>query len=134
MSAVVLDSSALVAVLADSGWAAEWVDSVIEQRSVAAPDLVMFETANVFRRLSLSGALTSLEASLAHADLLILPIQLWPYAAVGPRAWELRGSLTCYDATYVALAELLATPLVTLDTRLARTAGSWCDVQSPGAR
>jgi len=35
----------------------------------------------------------------------------------------LRENLTAYDAAYVALAELLDTPLVTCDTRLAAAPG-----------
>ena len=42
--------------------------------------------------------------------------------------WELRGNLTAYDAAYVALAELLGAPLVTLDTRLARAPGTRCEI------
>jgi predicted nucleic acid-binding protein len=38
------------------------------------------------------------------------------------RAWDLRDDLTIYDAAYVALAERLAVPMITLDARLARTA------------
>ncbi len=36
-----------------------------------------------------------------------------------PRAWELRHNLTFTDGLYVALAEQLTIPLVTLDARLA---------------
>jgi predicted nucleic acid-binding protein len=36
-----------------------------------------------------------------------------------PRIWELRHNVTAYDAAYVALAEILAVPLVTCDARLA---------------
>ena len=35
------------------------------------------------------------------------------------RAWELRENVSFYDALYVALAEALEAPLVTLDARLA---------------
>jgi predicted nucleic acid-binding protein len=38
--------------------------------------------------------------------------------------WELRHNLTAYDALYVALAEMLDAPLVTLDRRLAAAAGA----------
>ncbi|MEO7135169.1 MAG: PIN domain-containing protein [Vicinamibacterales bacterium] len=40
------------------------------------------------------------------------------------RAWALRGSLTSYDAMYVAVAEALDATLVTCDARLSRAAGS----------
>lgn len=40
--------------------------------------------------------------------------------------WELRRNVPAYDATYVALAELLGCPLVTADARLSRAAGPRC--------
>lgn len=43
-----------------------------------------------------------------------------------PRVWELRGNMSAYDATYVALAEALEAPLVTADGRLARAPGPRC--------
>jgi predicted nucleic acid-binding protein len=39
------------------------------------------------------------------------------------RAWRLRGSVTAYDAIYVALAEVLAVPVITCDARLAEAPG-----------
>ncbi|MDQ4103965.1 MAG: type II toxin-antitoxin system VapC family toxin [Actinomycetota bacterium] len=38
-----------------------------------------------------------------------------------PRAWELRHNVTFTDGLYVALAEQLGIPLVTLDARIAAT-------------
>ena len=42
--------------------------------------------------------------------------------------WELRENLSAYDATYVALAEALESPLVTADGRLARAPGPQCTI------
>ena len=56
---------------------------------------------------------------------------VWPYAALASGAWQLRGSLTLYDAAYVRLAAQLGVPLVTIDQRLARTASSSCQVVVP---
>ncbi len=39
------------------------------------------------------------------------------------RIWELRDSLTAYDASYVALAEFLDAPLVTADAKIGRAHG-----------
>jgi predicted nucleic acid-binding protein len=39
------------------------------------------------------------------------------------RMWELRDNLPAYDAAYVALAETLDAPLVTLDARVASAPG-----------
>ena len=47
------------------------------------------------------------------------------------RAWELRGSVTYADACYVALAELLDAPLITLDRRLAQAPGPRCAFLTP---
>ena len=57
------------------------------------------------------------------------PSSFCPYDALAERAWELRDDLTIYDATYVALAELLRTTLLTLDVRLARAPGPRCPIR-----
>jgi predicted nucleic acid-binding protein len=57
-----------------------------------------------------------------------MPFDLFPYLALAKGMWALRNNLTMYDAAYVALAEYLGVPLVTLDTRLAGAAGMCCAV------
>jgi predicted nucleic acid-binding protein len=56
---------------------------------------------------------------------------LWPWDVVAERAWALRHNLTSYDAAYVALAEILEAPLVTLDRRLERAPATHCVVVVP---
>jgi predicted nucleic acid-binding protein len=90
-----------------------------------------WETANVIRRQELAGTISSDQAVQAHADLIGLTIELWPYALLAPRTWQLRKNLSVYDAGYVALAEALDIQLVTLDRRLARTSGISCTVTTP---
>ena len=46
----------------------------------------------------------------------------------GRRIWELRENLTGYDATYVALAEYLESPLLTADARLGNAPGPTCPI------
>jgi len=53
----------------------------------------------------------------------------YPHAPLADRIWELRENLTAYDATYVALAEVLDAPLVTMDARLARAPGVRAEVE-----
>lgn len=48
------------------------------------------------------------------------------------RVWQLRENVRTTDAYYVALAEALDVPLVTLDGRLARASGVTCQVIVPG--
>jgi predicted nucleic acid-binding protein len=91
----------------------------------------MFETANVLRRQQLTRRLEPVESTLAHQGLRSLPLQLWPYLPLADRAWQLRETLTAYDASYVSLAELLGAPLVTLDARLQRASGPSCTILTP---
>jgi predicted nucleic acid-binding protein len=128
---VVLDSSALAALLVDGGELGEWVAANVAGTVIAGPHLLVFETANVVRRQLLAGAIDHSTASLAHIDLVALPLRLWPYSVLAERVWELRESLSAYDASYVALAELLGGPVVTLDRRLARAHGPRCPVVVP---
>lgn len=123
-----LDSSALVALLIDAGRDGQWVSDAVEGAVLAAPDLVLVEAANILRRRELAGAIDPTEASLAHEDLLALSVQLWPYPPLADRVWQLRANITCYDAAFVAVAELLGASLVTLDARLARAPGPRCPV------
>lgn len=128
--AVVCDSSALVAVLVDAGPAGEWATNAIAGSELVAPHLALFEVANVLRRHELTGLISGDQAAQAHADLLDLPIDLWPYEPLAARTWELRQNLSAHDASHVALAELTGA-LVTLDAGLAGAAGVHCDVATP---
>ncbi len=124
----VLDASAAVALLADAGPAGQWVESTVSGAALVAPDLMPVEVSNILRRHALAGALDPSEATLAHTDLVALAVDLYPYAGLAERVWELRANLTAYDASYVALAELIAAPLVTLDGRIARAPGTRCAI------
>lgn len=128
---VVLDSSAVFALIADGGPTNAWLLSEVSGRGLAAPELAMYETADVLRRQAAGGRLSQGEASLALVDLHDLAMQLWPYAATRERAWQLRHTVTAYDASHVALAEMLGTALLTLDRRLARSFGPACPVLVP---
>ena len=129
---VVLDASAVVALLADAGPVGDWVAASISGALLAAPELALFEAANIFRRQMLFGALDQTQATLAHQDLVDLSLELWPYAPLAERAWELRGNLTIYDGSYVALAELLNTAVITLDTKFANAPGPRCPIIAYG--
>jgi predicted nucleic acid-binding protein len=78
-----------------------------------------------------SGEISADTASLAHADLLGLRVELFPYAPFAARIWELRENVTAYDAWYVALSESLDASLATLDARLSRAPGPRCRFERP---
>ncbi len=123
MTAVVVDASALLILLSDPGAGGEQVAATLQGSDLHAPDLLPYEVSNVLRRHRLAGRLSPTEAALAHQAMRRLPIELWPYEVLGDRAWGLTGSLSAYDAAYVALAERLDALLVTADARLVRASG-----------
>lgn len=128
---VVCDASAVVALLLDGGPDGAWAATALAPAQLAAPSLIAFETANILRRQELAGNVSADQAAQAHRDLLDLAIELWPYELVAARAWELRHNLSSYDASYVALAELLGATLITLDRGIAQAPGVRCIVATP---
>ena len=127
----VVDASVLVEALVDSGQEGRWAESVIAQGGLASPELALVESANILRRLAQSGNLSRVEAAIAFRSMLRLDVNLFPFMPFAERIWELRENLTSYDAWYVALAEGLECPLVTLDRKLARAAGPSCVIITP---
>lgn len=93
-----------------------------EGSEAAAPDLLVFEVLSALRRHVLVGSITPARAAAAVDDLGDLAVELFPTMVLRKRAWELRDNMTVGDALFVALAELLAEPLVTRDARLAKAA------------
>ncbi len=130
MTAVV-DASGVVAALIDDGPVGRWAEELVVATPLAAPHLMPVEVANVLRRAALAGDVSDDIASLAHADLAALAVELFPYDVLADRIWELRGAVTAYDGWYVALAESLKAPLATLDDRLTRAPGPRCSFIGP---
>lgn len=130
---LVVDASALVGALTDARPRGRWAESVILSDDLAAPDLVLAEATNSLRRLEFDGELSGTQADASRRDVLRTRLELYPFAPFADRVWELRHNLTSYDATYVALAELLGCPLVTLDMRLSRSTGPRCEMLTPPA-
>ena len=87
--------------------------------SLHAPHLLDVEVAQVLRRYTAAGELTPERGREALMDLVDFPVHRYPHDVLLPRIWELRHNVTAYDAAYLALAEILAAPLVTCDARLA---------------
>jgi predicted nucleic acid-binding protein len=128
---VVVDSSVLVAALLDSGPQGLWAETIVAQGALHAPELARVEATNVLRRLERARQITRPEANSAHDDLMQLDLELFGFDPFAERVWELRHTVTSYDAWYVALAEALRLPLATLDSRLARSKGVACDFLLP---
>lgn len=128
---LVVDASVVVAALVDSDEMGRWAEEVLLSGHLAAPHLMPVEVANILRRSVRGGDVSGDSASLAHADLQDIRVELFPYGAVASRAWDLRDNLTLYDAWYVAVAEMLDAELATLDRRLTRAARTRCGLVVP---
>jgi predicted nucleic acid-binding protein len=121
---IVLDASAVVELLLNTE-AGTWVGQRIapHHETLHTPHLLPVEVAQVLRRYFLAGELGARRAAVALTDLADLAVERYDHEELLPRIWALRANLTAYDATYVALAEVLDAPLLTADRRLARAPG-----------
>ncbi|HET8657833.1 MAG TPA: type II toxin-antitoxin system VapC family toxin [Micromonosporaceae bacterium] len=128
---LVIDSGLVAAALVDSGEVGTWADQLLATDDLAAPHLMPVEVANVLRRAAMAGEISADTAALAHADLMSLRVELFPYEPFATRVWELRANVTAYDGWYVALAESLDARLATLDLRLAKATGPRCVFATP---
>ncbi len=88
-----------------------------------APHLIDVEVAQALRRLVRTGDVGAKRAEEAMADLTDFELRRHAHVDLLARVWELRNNLTSYDATYIALAEALASPLVTCDGPLGTAPG-----------
>jgi predicted nucleic acid-binding protein len=128
----VIDSSVVVAALIDSGPHGVWAEEILAGGLLQAPELVLVEATNTFRRLERAKLITTPEANAAQDDLMQLDIDLFPFEPFAGRIWELRHNVTSYDAWYVAIAEALKLPLATLDEPLSKSNGVTCKFLTPG--
>lgn len=126
---LVADASVLVASVTDYRGYGQWANEMIRaDEQLFCPAFVDVECAHGLRRMEFTGDVPSIEAEIALYEILAMDKSLQPFEPFVDRIWELRHNLTCYDAWYVALAETLDCPLVTLDRRIARVGGLNCEV------
>jgi predicted nucleic acid-binding protein len=128
---VVVDASVLIAALIDTGPHGAWAEDVLADGGLHAPELARVEATNILRRLERAKQITRPEANAAHEDLMQLDLELFSFDPFAERVWELRHTITSYDAWYVAVAEALKLPLATLDERLSKARGVTCDFLTP---
>lgn len=125
---IVVDASAVVTGLLVAGPAGDAARDVLLSGPLHAPHLLDIETTSAVRRWVLSGRLADEQARMSLRDLRDLAVDRHAHEPFLDRVLDLRDTVSAYDAVYVALAELLDTPLVTADRRLARAPGIRCPV------
>jgi predicted nucleic acid-binding protein len=92
-----------------------------EERHV--PHLIDVEFASALRRLTRFGGLDGNAAQRALDNFGDWRLVRHEHGNLLPRIWQLRDSVSAYDAAYVALAEMLEAPLLTCDAKLSRAHG-----------
>lgn len=125
----VVDASVLVEFLAGGEHAEAAEHAIGRERWVWAPALVDAEVGNALRRQARCEEITARKAGSALDDLLDMRLQRVPHRNLVERAWQLRDNVSFYDGLYVALAEGLGAPLLTLDAKLARAPGLRAEVE-----
>lgn len=126
---IVADASVVVAALVIAGNRGDTARKVLMAEEVHAPHLLDVEVASAVRRAVLTGRISASDAQLHLGDLRDLAITRHAHELLLDRMLELRDSVSAYDGSYVALAELFDATLVTADARLARAPGPRCRMQ-----
>jgi predicted nucleic acid-binding protein len=126
----VLDASVLVEFLSGGEHAESSERHLMESPGwLWAPYLVDAEVGHALRGEVRAGKISARAARAALGDLMEMRLQRVSHHLLADRAWELRQNVSFYDALYVALAEALEAPLVTLDSRLAKAPGLRAEVE-----
>jgi predicted nucleic acid-binding protein len=127
---IVLDASAAVEWLLRTEKGLRVEAGIFSRRgTLHAPHLLDVEIAHALRRYTRDRRVTEARAEELLQTFGKLRIVRHGHMSVLTRVWELRHNLTAYDAIYIALAEVLAAPLLTCDAKIAAAPGHNATVQ-----
>lgn len=126
---IVIDAGALVMFLADAGPVGNAVRERLRGERLIAPHLVDIEVTSALLGRRRGRKLSTGQLEAAWESFTRLPIQRFEHRPLLPRVRELYSNISAYDATYVALAEGYAIPLVTSDGRIDRSGRTRCTVE-----
>jgi predicted nucleic acid-binding protein len=97
--------------------------------TVHVPRVFDLKVVAAIRRHALRGVFSERRRRGALRALDDLRATRYSHVPLRVRIWQLRDNVTPYEAAYVALAEALRAPLVTLDAALAPAAGARAEVE-----
>lgn len=123
---IVVDASAFVEFLDPTKNIVEIDAHLARDTHWVVPEHFLIEVAQALRGLWLRGAIREPELDRALDALASANLDVCPTHPLLPRVRELLPNVSAYDAVYVALAEELASPLLTVDGKLTRAPGARC--------
>ncbi len=103
-----------------------------DEHNPAAPQILKAETVSAIRSMAHRGDISESRARAALDQVRRLAVATYAIEPMMDRIWEMRSSVSVYDAWYVALAERLSVTLVTTDRRLAAANGPRCEIEVVG--
>ncbi len=121
---IVVDASAALSALLNAGPAR----GALGREQLHVPHLIDSEVASGLRRLVRAKQMDPRAGWTALDAFRRLGMTRYPVFPFLDRVWELRDNVSAYDASYVALAELLGCSLLTADARLGGAPGTRCPV------
>lgn len=119
---IVVDASAALSALLNAGPARR----ALAAEQVHVPHLIDSEIASGLRRRVAAGQMSPHAGWSALDAWRHLGVIRYPVFAILDRVWQLRDNLSAYDASYVALAEIVDCALLTADGRLGRAPDIRC--------
>lgn len=128
---MVLDASVVVDLVARKDPAP--IETLIfdAEAALAAPELLDVEVLQTLRRMDAGGIIPRSRQRSILDDFAQLPVTRYRHEYLRHRIWLLRRNLTAYDASYVALAQMLDGVVVTRDLKLARAPRLGVEVITP---
>lgn len=132
VTTMVVDASCLYELVIHGPMFRSIAAEIAATQELVAPHIVDVEVAGLIRRDLVIGLLDQTAADLAISRLSAWPGERVSHRPFHARVWELRNNVRSWDAFYVALAEALDAPLLTLDIRLSQATGPTCECRVPG--
>lgn len=126
---LVLDASAALEIFLKTSLGVRGAERVFAaEEKIHAPHLLDVEFVQVLRKLKHAGKLEAAICKTVLEDFHRLPVTRYAHTDFLFRIWELRDSVSAYDAVYIALAESLDAPLFTCDAKLSRSHGHYAKI------
>jgi predicted nucleic acid-binding protein len=114
---IILDASAVIEFLMRAEKVPVLSDALEKTDQIACPVILDLEVLNVLRRQVQEKVVTLPRSEEALELYGQLPLVRYPTSLVAEKIWALRNNFTSYDASYIALAEVLDVPIYTKDQK-----------------